>query len=164
MIEAAYVFIDIDGCLAPFGRDNPDVWGEEECANLRELVVGFAARLVLVSSWPEQAARDQLSALDIPVYGALHPAYRSGLDWHPMWARGCGYTLREAGIFLTVQARQPRAWCWIDDWWARKHVPQNHYSAGHYVACDWSVSSGSVKGRGFDAEALTLAKTILGGR
>lgn len=157
-----YIFLDIDGCLAPFGRENPMVWGHAECENLRILVEETDARVKLVSSWPEQDAREQLEAMGITLHGALARPYRHGMDWHDDYAQGCGYKLREAGIFLCVQARKPEAWVWIDDWWGRGMMPKNHFAQDHYVDCDWvHINGGTKNGRGFDADALELARRIL---
>ena len=165
------VFLDIDGVVAPHGRPNPDVWCHETVMFVKRLVDETDAKVVLVSSWPEYAAREQLAAHGIELFDALDEAFRMG------YAGYGGRPGREVGMLEYIETHKPDTWIWIDDWlelkgdvlpgqddvpWdKRKRTP--HPLASGYIQTSWTYDEGKATGHGFDEYCFDRAKAVLCG-
>lgn len=170
------VFLDIDGVLAPQSRLNPHVWCHSTVMRLKRLVDETGAKVVLASSWPEDAAYEQLAAHEIELHDTIEHEYRtSGARHHVN-----GYRGREGGIieYLATHPEITR-WVWLDDWGKLRGKVLNPEArlkdlkyAPHpldvgYIECDWLFHPWSkdkeTDGHGFDEHCFARAKAILSG-
>lgn len=148
------IFLDIDGVLAPYGRPNPDVWCYETVMLLKRLVDETGAKIVLVSSWPEEIARKMLALDGLVMFDAIAERdRRGGFGRYDMLAR-------EAGIFDYINKHKPEAWVWLDDWMA---VRDGHPLAHGLIRTSWTYNEPDAIGHGFDEHCFRHAKAILSG-
>jgi hypothetical protein len=148
------IFLDIDGVVAPHGRPNPDVWCHETVMLVKRLVDETGAKVVLVSSWPEDLAREMLAVHSISMFDAIAERdRRGGFGRYDMLAR-------EAGIVDYLEKHKPEAWVWLDDWMA---VGPTHPLACGLIRTTWTYDGDDAIGYGFDEHGFCHAKAILRG-
>jgi hypothetical protein len=157
--DAPVLFLDIDGVLAPHGRVNPHVLCAGALGELRRIVEATEARVVLVSSWPEDVAREYLCNAGVVLVDTLGPARRT-------------YDGRPREIRRYIRRYRIMRWVWLDD----DEHPQGNYIIGgsgerypypldvrRHVQPDWRHLSwrDETKGAGLTADVANHVITLL---